>query len=95
VQLSSYRYSPCSVVPQGHSKARGACRSAPKRLFGETTVPVGSLPANKFGLHEMHGNVWEWCEDWYHPSYEGAPVDGSAWVIGGKQEGRVLRGGSC
>ena len=54
---------------------------------------VGSLPANPRGFHEMHGNVWEWCEDTWHVSYEGAPADGSAWKAGGSAY-RVLRGGS-
>jgi formylglycine-generating enzyme required for sulfatase activity len=58
-----------------------------------STHPVGEKPANHFGLFDMHGNVWEWCEDWWHDSYEGAPVDGSAWVEGGTPL-RVLRGGS-
>ncbi len=49
-----------------------------------STRPVGSLrAANAFGLYDMHGQVWEWCEDWWHGSYQGAPVDGSAWTRGG------------
>ncbi len=57
------------------------------------TAGVGSFPANRFGLHDMHGNVWEWCEDNWHANYQGAPNDGSVWP-GGDASRRVLRGGS-
>lgn len=57
------------------------------------THPVGEKRPNAWGLHDMHGNVCEWCEDCWHPSYEGAPDNGSAWGEGGN-ETRVARGGS-
>ena len=58
------------------------------------THPVGGKLPNAFGLFDMHGNVMEWCEDWHHDSYLGAPTDGSAWLSGGEQKYRVLRGGA-
>jgi len=64
-----------------------------KGEYREKTVPVGTLPANEFGLHEMHGNVWEWVQDCYKNTYEGAPSDGTSRETEGCAS-RVLRGGS-
>ena len=60
------------------------------------TWPVGSRPegASALGLVDQAGNVWEWVEDCYHPSLEGAPIDGSAWTTDCGRTKRVIRGGS-
>ena len=65
--------------------ARGSCRGG--------TTPVTQFQANPWGLHDMHGNVWEWVQDRMHDDYAGAPCDGSAWEEGGDRVRRVLRGG--
>jgi formylglycine-generating enzyme required for sulfatase activity len=55
---------------------------------------VGAKKPNPWGLYDIHGYVWEWCQDAWHPTYEGAPSDGRAWMDGGEATRRVLRGGS-
>lgn len=62
-------------------------------VYRQKPEPVGSLPRNAFGLHDMHGNVWEWVEDCYRPDYQAAPVDGSAVAVPDCRL-RVLRGGA-
>jgi formylglycine-generating enzyme required for sulfatase activity len=63
-------------------------------IFGGKTQPVGQKRENELGIYDMSGNVWEWCEDVWHKNYNGAPSDGSAWLTGGEQNRRALRGGS-
>ena len=65
--------------------------SGRKGEYRQRTVAVNALPANSWGLHQMHGNVWEWCWDWYGP-YEAGPVTDPRGPATGTS--RVLRGGS-
>ena len=67
----------------------------PKGENRETTTAVGQLNnANAYGLSDMHGNVYEWCQDHWHNNYEGAPEDRTAWIEDGNADLRVIRGGS-
>jgi formylglycine-generating enzyme required for sulfatase activity len=65
-----------------------------KGEWRKATVPVGSFKPNPWGLYQVHGNAWAWCQDYWHDTYGGAPSDGSAWLDGGDADRRVIRGGS-
>jgi formylglycine-generating enzyme required for sulfatase activity/cellulose biosynthesis protein BcsQ len=70
--------------------------NGPKGAYRDHTIDVASFPANGWGLHDMHGNVWELCEDHWHDSYIFAPGDDRPWLIpaAADNEPRLLRGGS-
>ncbi len=68
----------------------------PKGEYREQTTDVGKFDANPFGLFDMCGNIWEWCQDEWHENYNNAPADGSAWLSDNdnQYQSRLLRGGS-
>ena len=90
----------CAYANGGDQTARaGVPRMASASLAGcadgaAYTAPADALPANAFGLRHMIGNAWEWVQDGWHASYNGAPADGSAWAAPAGDTSRVYRGGS-
>ena len=82
------------TTDQANFDGGGTYGGSPKGAYRKKTLPVGSFPANALGLHDVHGNVWEWVEDCWHGSYAGAPSNHGAWTSGGDCRRRVLRGGS-
>jgi formylglycine-generating enzyme required for sulfatase activity len=83
-----------SISPlQANYDASQSYAGSPTGTRLNKTVPVGSYAPNAFGLHDVHGNVSEWVEDCWNPSYAGAPSDGGAWLSGNCAL-RIRRGGS-
>jgi eukaryotic-like serine/threonine-protein kinase len=77
---------------EGNYEGKDAYRNEPKGVTRATTTDVMKFPPNAFGLYDMHGNVWEWCADTWHDTYEDAPTDGSVWLD--ESPNMVLRGGA-
>ena len=75
------------------SSGQANCKGCGSRWDRKGTAPVGIFPADRWGLHEFYGNVWEWVRDCYTPGYSSAPRDGRAWELAGCSQ-RVHRGGS-
>ena len=72
----------------------GAYGQGPVGIFRGTTTRVGTFSPNRFGLYDMHGNVWEYCFDKWADSYADSPSDGTAYLSGPSDSARILRGGS-
>jgi formylglycine-generating enzyme required for sulfatase activity len=81
-------------IDQANYNGNNIYNQGQKGTYRKKTTAVGNFPANAFGLYDMHGNVWEWCQDWWHKNYEGVPIDGNVWIEGGEASLRVRRGGS-
>ena len=72
----------------------GAYGQGPVGIFRGMTTRPGTFPPNRFGLYDMHGNVWEYCLDEVTDSYADVPRDGTAYLSGPSDAWRILRGGS-
>jgi formylglycine-generating enzyme required for sulfatase activity len=91
-ELANYRARDEKI---GYIFYKGSYGRGIEGTYRQETTEIEIFPPNDFGLHDMHGNVCEWCEDDRHDSYEGAPEDGSAWLEPSRTDTRkLLRGGS-
>jgi formylglycine-generating enzyme required for sulfatase activity len=89
--LANYRGVDCGTVNEQWFFS-GSYDRGPKGIYRNDITPVDTFPPNAFGLYDLHGNVSEWCLDLWHGDYRDAPVDGSAWIVGGYDD-VVARGG--
>ena len=89
--LANYRGTDWTFREKTYS---GSYSLGPHGIYRKETTEVGRFSPNGCGLHDMHGNVWEWCLDHWHNDYQGAPTDGSAWLSENDNDYHVIRGGS-
>ena len=89
-----FYFGPTITTELANYKGNRTYGSGPKGVDRGETRDVESRYSNAFGLYDMHGNVFEWCQDVWHENYNGAPTDGSAWESGGDSSRRLRRGGS-
>ncbi|TVQ28517.1 MAG: formylglycine-generating enzyme family protein [Wenzhouxiangella sp.] len=91
--LGRFNTGDCITTDQANFRGPEPATGCPTGIDRQQTLPVASFAPNAFGLYDTHGNVWEWAQDCWNPSYSGAPTNGSAWMTGNCDRA-VARGGS-
>ena len=89
--MTPYHFGETLATDQANYNGNFIYGNGKKGVYRERTTPVGSFPANAWGLHDMHGNVWQWCNDWQGGYAQKDLVDPQGPKTG---KNRILRGGS-